>query len=164
MSEIADLTAMEVAAPSGHRRRQLAAIYVGGTLLAVTVITAGAVAGCWFVPFIAGFAFGLVARCRLRFVLPATAAVAMAGWAIPLAWQAWHGVPVVATAWVVAGLAGLPASAALILGATLATAALQAVTGLWLGRAGRRWATECWATKFRAGYSGAARGTPGPRR
>jgi hypothetical protein len=148
MSELANLTAIEVAAPSGRRRRQLAAIYLGGNLLAVAVITAGAVAGCWFVPFIIGFAFGLTAWCRLRFVVPATGAVAMAGWVIPLVWQAWHGVPVVATAWAVAGLAGLPASAALILGATLLTAALQALTGLWLGRASRRWATEfsCWAT------------------
>jgi hypothetical protein len=132
---------------SGRRRRRLAAIYLGGTLLAVAVITAGAIAGYWFAPFIIGLTFGLTARYRLRFVLLVTVAVAMAGWAIPLAWQAWHGVPIVATAWAVAGFAGLPASAALILGGTLLTAALQAFTGLWLGRTSRRWAREyrCWA-------------------
>jgi hypothetical protein len=115
--------------------------YVTGGLAAVVVIAAGTAMNLWFLPFIAGLAAGLTARHgRLRILLPVTAVIAMAGWVVPLAWQAAHGQPIGATALVVAALAGLPASAALIVGLTLLVAAVQAITGLWLARAstGRR--------------------------
>jgi hypothetical protein len=127
-------------ASSVARGRRMAAASIAGCLAAVIVIAAGAAAGFWFIPFIAGLAIGLIARYgRLRVVLPASAAVAVAGWAVPLAWRAGSGEPVGATARTVAALAGLPASAALIVGVTLLVAAIQAITGVWLARAiGRR--------------------------
>lgn len=104
--------------------------------LAVIVIAAGTAAGLWYLPFAAGLAAGLTARRRrLRVVLLASVGIAVAGWAVPLAWRAWHGEPVGATARAVAALAGLPASAALVVGVTLLVAAVQAITGVWLARA-----------------------------
>ncbi len=109
---------------------------VGGGALAVIIIAVGARAGYWFLPFAAGLVIGLAARNRsLRFVLPIAVGVAVAGWAAPLAWQAAHGEPVVATAGIVAALAGLPASAGLVLAATFLVCAIQALAGVWLGRA-----------------------------
>ncbi|MGH3217137.1 MAG: hypothetical protein ACRDPY_00150 [Streptosporangiaceae bacterium] len=100
------------------------------------IIAVGAFAGWWFLPFAAGLVIGLAGRrCSLRSVLAITMAVAVTGWAIPLAWQAAHGEPVVATARAVAAMAGLPASAWLTLGATLLVSAVQALTGVWLSRA-----------------------------
>jgi hypothetical protein len=122
-------------ATSVARGRGQAAVPIAACLGAVTVIAAGASAGFWFLPFVAGLGFGLLARYRrLRAVLPVSAAVAVAGWAAPLAWQAGRGEPVAATARSVAALAGLPASAALVVGITLLVAAVQAITGVWLAR------------------------------
>jgi hypothetical protein len=124
-------------APSARRpraRERLA--WAAGGVVAVILISAGAAAGLWFVPFLAGLAAGVAARrARLRAVLPAVVGAAVAGWAVPLAWQAAGGEPVGATASAVGALAGLPPSAALVLGVTLLIAAIQAVTGLWLARA-----------------------------
>jgi hypothetical protein len=123
------------------RRGQGPAAAVAGGLTALAVIAAGAAAGVWFVPFAAGIAAGLLSgRGRLRFVFLAAAGIAAAGWAVPLAWLASRGEPVTATARAVAALAGLPASAALVMGGALLVAALQAVLGVWLGHAirGRR--------------------------
>jgi hypothetical protein len=114
---------------------------VAGDLAAVALIAAGATAGAWFVPFAAGIAVGLLSgRYRLRFVILAAAGIASAGWAVPLAWLAVRGEPVAATARTVAALAGLPASAVLLVASTLLIAAVQAVLGMWLARAirGRR--------------------------
>ena len=122
--------------PAAWRRWQRAAAVAGGGALAAVIIAVGASAGWWFVPFAAGIVIGLATRNRrLRSVLPATAAVAAAGWAMPLAWQAAHGEPVTATARVAAALAGLPASGGLVLGVTVLVAAIQALVGLWLARA-----------------------------
>lgn len=107
-------------------------------LAAAAVIAAGALAGWWFLPFLAGLAAGLAARpgrWRLRVSLPATVAVAAAGWGAALWWQALRGLPYGAVARVIAALAGLPAHAAVAVTATLLVAAVQAVAGLWLGRA-----------------------------
>lgn len=118
-----------------YRHRRAAAL-VGGGVLGVLVIAIGASAGIWFLPFVAGLIIGLAARNRtLRSVLLTAAAIAVAGWAIPLAWQAAHGEPVVATARIAAALAGLPASAGLVLGVTVLVAVIQALTGVWVGRA-----------------------------
>ena len=72
---------------------------------------------------------------RLRTALLATVVVAALGWAVPLGWQAWHTGAVRATARVVAALAGLPAHSSVGIAATLLVAVLQALAGLWLGRA-----------------------------
>jgi hypothetical protein len=127
-------------APPVMRSRRRAAAAIAAGLAAMIVIAAGTAAGLWFVPFVVGLAAGVAARHRrLRVVLPATAAAAGGGWAVPLAWQAWRGEPVGATARTVGALAGLPASAALVVGVTLLVAVIQAVTGMWLARAvGRR--------------------------
>jgi hypothetical protein len=61
--------------------------------------------------------------------------MAAAGWGIPLLWQAVRGQPAGATARVVAALAGLPPHATVGVVVTLLVAGLQAVVGLWLGRA-----------------------------
>jgi hypothetical protein len=122
--------------PSVRRdRRRTGAAVIGG-LAAVIVIAVGADAGLWFLPFVAGLVIALIARHgRRRAVVSVVAAVAAAGWAAPLAWQAAQGQPVGATARTVGALAGLPASAALIVGATLLVAVLQAITGSYLARA-----------------------------
>jgi hypothetical protein len=115
--------------------------YVAGALAAVIVVAVGTGVNLWFLPFIAGLAAALAARrSRLRILLPVTAAIAVAGWAAPLAWQAAHGQPIMATALVVAALAGVPASGPLVVGVTLLVPALQAMAGTWLARAitGRR--------------------------
>ena len=117
----------------GHRGP--AALWLLGGLAGAVLIALGAAAGWWFLPFVAGLAAGAAARYgrwRLRVALPAAALVAAIGWAIPLSWQALHGVPVRATARVVAALAGLPPHAVVAIAATLVVAALQALAGLWL--------------------------------
>jgi hypothetical protein len=81
---------------------------------------------------------GVVARrsgWRLRWALPGVIVMAAAGWAIPLLWQAMRGQPAGATARVIAALAGLPPHATVGIVVTLLVAVLQAVVGLWLGRA-----------------------------
>lgn len=120
-------------------RRWTRAAPTGAAMLAVIVIAVGAFAGLWFVPFAAGLAIGLATRRRrLRSVLPVTVTVAATGWAVPLAWQAADGEPIVATAKVVAALAGVPASAGLVLAATLLVPVIQALAGAWLGRVVRK--------------------------
>jgi hypothetical protein len=102
----------------------------------VAILAAGAVAGWWFLPFVAGLAGGIAARggrWRRRVAVPAAVLVAAAGWAVPLAWLAAEGRPVSGTARVVAALAGLPAYAAVALALTLLVAVLQMLAGLWLG-------------------------------
>lgn len=98
------------------------------------VVAATAVAGWWFVPFVAGVAAGLLSLRRPR-VVPAAALGAVAGWALPLWILALRGYPAGATAHVIAALAGLPPYAAVTVVATLLLAALQALTGAWLVRA-----------------------------
>jgi hypothetical protein len=138
LSSVADPSAS--ASPKGLSTTRLrcrrAAVPLGGGALAVIIIAVGAFVGWWFLPFAAGLVIGLAGRRRsLRSVLATAVAVAVTGWAIPLAWQAAHGEPVLATARAVAAVAGLPASAWLTLGVTLLVAAVQALTGGWLSRA-----------------------------
>jgi hypothetical protein len=120
----------------GHRGP--AWLWLLGCLVAIAAIAGGAAIGWWFVPFLAGLAGGIASRLggwRMRATLLATVLVAVAGWAIPLCWQAASGQPVGATARVVAALAGLPAYAAVAIVVTLLVAVIQALAGLWLGRA-----------------------------
>jgi hypothetical protein len=122
--------------PVTRDRRRTAAARAATALAGVFVVAVGTVAGLWFVPFVVGLVAGVAARHhRLRVVLPAASAVAVVGWAVPLAWQAGQGEPVGGVARTVGALAGLPASDALVVGLTLLVAALQAVTGTWLARA-----------------------------
>ena len=72
-------------------------------------------------------------RWRLRVTLPAAAAMAVVGWAGPLALAARGGEPEGATARVVAALLGLPPHAAVGIAVTLLIGAIQAVAGAWLG-------------------------------
>jgi hypothetical protein len=94
---------------------------------------AGARLGLWFVPFAAGV-LETVVRPRPGRVLTA-AAGAVAGWALALWIMALSSLPVGATARAIAALAGLPPYAAVTVAVTLLVAALQALTGAWLGRA-----------------------------
>jgi hypothetical protein len=110
-------------------------IVLAGTL----VIAGGAELGLWFVPFVVGLAVGLLlARpgWRLRHTLPAVLVMALLGWGVPLYWPAIvQGQPAGATARVIAALAGVPPYAFIGVLVTLLVAMLQAVVGLWLGRA-----------------------------
>jgi hypothetical protein len=108
-------------------------------LAGTVLVAAGALAGWWFLPFLAGLAAGLAARfgrLRLRIALTAAVAVAAAGWGAALAWLALRdGLPEAAVGRTIAALAGLPASAAVGIAVALLVAVIQAAVGLWLGRA-----------------------------
>ena len=108
-------------------------------LTGALVIAATAELGLWFVPFLAGLAVGLLTPrwgWRPRHTLPAVLAMTLIGWGVPLYWPAVvQNQPVGATARVIAALAGLPAYAFTGILVTLLVAVLQAVVGLWLGRA-----------------------------
>jgi len=108
---------------------------LGCFVLVAVVVAAGAYAGAWFVPFVAGLAAGVASK-RLGFPsVPAAALAAVAGWAVPLWVMALRGLPAGATARTIAGLAGLPPHAAVTVVVTLLLAALQVFAGAWLARA-----------------------------
>ena len=121
------------------RRRGPVFLWLLACLAGALIVAVGALAGWWFLPFLAGLGTGLAAhygRLRLRITLPAAVAVAVVGWGAALAWLALRdGLPEVTVARTIAALAGLPASAAVAIAVTLVVAALQAAAGLWLGRA-----------------------------
>ncbi len=122
--------------PLPRRGRSLAIASAALCAALTAAVAFGAAAGLWFLPFAAGAVTGLVfRRWRPRALLPVAAVVAAAGWALPLAWQAGQGEPVLATAQSVGALAGLPPSAALVLGLTALVAVIQALAGAWLARA-----------------------------
>ncbi len=115
------------------------------TFIGAAAIMAGtAQAGAWFVPFLAGVAAGL-ASSRVRGAVLLAVAASVAGWALPLWVLALRGLPVGATARAIAGLAGLPPHAAVIIVVTLLLAALQVLAGAWLARAllSRSWRRLC---------------------
>ena len=120
-------------------RRGPVALWVLGCLACAAILALGALAGLWYLPFLAGLAAGLVARygrLRLRVTLPAVVIVAAAGWSAALAWLALRvGLPEQPVARTIAALGGLPAHATVGVAVTLAVAVIQAVAGLWLGRA-----------------------------
>lgn len=121
------------------RRRGPVMLWLLACLAGAVIVALGALAGWWFLPFLAGLGMGLAAhygRLRLRVTLPAAIAVAVAGWGAALAWLALRdGLPEIAVARTIAALAGLSASAAVAIVVTLVVAALQAAVGVWLGRA-----------------------------
>jgi hypothetical protein len=120
--------------PARSGRRRIAS--VAGAPAAVAATAIGAALGWWAVPFAAGLAIGLAYRRRgARFAVLTAGLSAAAGWAVPLLWLAARGEPVVATARVIAAIAGLPISAALMLAATVLLAFIQAALGVCLARA-----------------------------
>jgi len=120
-------------------RRGPASAWLLALLAGALAIWGGAVAGWWYLPFAAGVAAGLanrIAGWRTRVALPAVAAMALAGWGLPLIWQtAADHQPYGAVARVIAALGGLPGTAAAGFALTLLVAIVQAAAGYWLGRA-----------------------------
>src|SRR5215469_12448124 len=119
-----------------QRQRGAVSAWVLGGLAGMAAIAGAAAVGLWFVPFIVGVLAGLamyLGRWRLRATLLAAAAMAVAGWAVPLALAARGGEPVGATARVVAALLGLPPHAAVGIAVTLLVGVVQALAGTWLG-------------------------------
>ena len=120
------------------RHRGPAGLWLLACLAGGAIVAAGALAGWWFLPFLAGLAGGLAAhygRWRLRVSLPAVMLIAAAGWGVALWWLVHGGLPEGAVAREIAALAGLPASSAVAIAVTLLVAVIQAAVGLWLGRA-----------------------------
>jgi hypothetical protein len=113
-------------------------LWLLAALLGTAAIAAGAAIGYWFMPFVVGLATGVAMRWggwRLRVSAPAVVVMTALGWGVVLWIQALRGLPVGATARVIAALAGLPAHAAVAVVITLAVSVVQGLAGLWLGRA-----------------------------
>jgi hypothetical protein len=123
-------------------RRGGGALWLLAAVGGVAAVTAGALAGWWFLPFVLGAAAGAASRygrLRLRTVSLAVAVCAAAGWGAALAWPAVNGLPEGAVARTIAALAGLPPHAVVAIAVTLLVAVVQALCGLWLGRAVSGW-------------------------
>jgi len=123
-------------APPQHRGSALG--WILAAIAGMLLIAGGAMLGLWFMPFLLGLAAGVAMRWgqwRLRITIPAVLVMAAAGWALALWAAAMRGMPVVPTARTIALVAGLPAKVDLIIEITLAVSVLQALSGLWLGRA-----------------------------
>ena len=121
-----------------HRHRGSLWLWGLAWLGAVLVVAAAALLGLWFMPFLAGLAAGPAARAgrwRLRVSLPAVILLGVAGWGAALWWLVLHQLPAGAVAREIAALAGLPPHAPVAIVVTLLVAAIQAMAGLWLGRA-----------------------------
>jgi hypothetical protein len=120
-------------------RRGPVVVWLLGGLACTALVAVAALGGWWFVPFLAGLATGLAAgygRLRLRITLPAVAVIAAVGWGGAIAWLAFRdGLPERSVARTIAALAGLPAHSVVAIAVTLLVAVIQAVAGLWLGRA-----------------------------
>ncbi len=120
------------------RHRGSAAAWLVAAVAATVAIAAAAAAGLWFMPFVLGVVTGVVMRWggwRLRVTGPATVAMAAAGWGLALLAAALRGVPVGATARVIAAMSGLPALAVVTVAIALAVSGVLGLAGLWLGRA-----------------------------
>lgn len=72
---------------------------------------------------------------RMRVTLPATASMAAAGGGAALWWLVLRGTPDGQVARAIAALAGLPPHAAITIAIVILVAVIQALAGLWLGRA-----------------------------
>jgi hypothetical protein len=114
------------------------ALWLLAAVAGVALIAGGAAAGLWFLPLATGVAGGLANRFggwRARVLVPAVAAMAVAGWGIALGWPALHGHPAGGTSPVIAGLARRTSSVTASVLVALLIAALLALAGLWLGHA-----------------------------
>jgi hypothetical protein len=116
------------------RLRGLGVALIAVFAVVAIVVAATAQAGLWWVPFPVGVLAGLATR-RWRRVVLVTVAAAVAGWGLPLWIMALLGYPSGATARAIAGFAGLPPYAAVMVVITLLLAALQVLAGAWLARA-----------------------------
>ena len=115
-----------------------ASVWLLGLLAGSLIIVGAAAEGWWFAPFVVGVLAGLANRIgawRVGVAVPALAVMAAVGWGAPLAWAELRGQPYVALARVIAGILGLPASAAVGFALTVLVAVAQALVGYWLGRA-----------------------------
>jgi hypothetical protein len=113
-------------------------LWLLAAVLGTVAIAAGAATGYWFTPFAVGLVTGVAMRWGgwpLRVSAPAVVVMAALGWGVMLWIPALRGLPVGATARTIAALAGLPAYAAVAVVVTLAVSVVQALAGLWLGRA-----------------------------
>jgi hypothetical protein len=116
--------------------------WIAAGLVSAGLIGLAALAGLWFVPLIIGFIGGIAARWgqwRLRMMVPAVVSISAAGWGAALVDQAAAGLPVGATARVIAAIGGLPAFAVVGVAVTLGVAVLLGLVGLWFGRALTPW-------------------------
>jgi hypothetical protein len=104
-------------------------------LVSVIACAVGAYVGFWFVPFVIGVGAGVLSARRVRWTVIPAMTGAVVGWAISLWILALRGLPVGATARVIAALAGLPPYAGVAVAVTLLLAALQVLVGAWLARA-----------------------------
>ncbi|RII13372.1 hypothetical protein DSC45_23770 [Streptomyces sp. YIM 130001] len=105
---------------------------------AVVVVGLGAWVEFWYLPFVAGLVAGAFSAWRRPGLLRAAMLPVVLGpvpWGVLLVIRALAGDTIGGTARTTAGLAGLPASAAVTIALTLLVALLQAATGHWLGRA-----------------------------
>lgn len=116
--------------------------WIAAGLVSAGLIGAAALAGLWFMPLVFGFIGGIAARFgqwRLPAMVPAVVMISAAGWGAALVEQAATGLPVGATARVIAAIGGLPAFAAVGVAVALGVAVLLGLAGLWLGRALTPW-------------------------
>ncbi len=120
------------------RRRGPVAVWLLALLLGVLVIIGGAELGWWFLPFVVGLAAGFanrIAGWRTLVALPAVAAMAFAGWAMPLLWQAFPDGRTYGPVARELALLGLPAHSSAGLALTLLFAVVQALVGYRLAAA-----------------------------
>jgi hypothetical protein len=126
----------------GHRRGHAHA-WLLALILGVLVIVGGSELGWWFMPFVAGLAAGLANRIggwRTPIALPAVGAMALAGWALPLLWQAFPGGQPYRTAAAEFAVLGFADHSPAVFALILLFAVIQALVGYWLGRAASpRW-------------------------
>ncbi len=116
--------------------------WIAAGMAGAGLIGLAALAGLWFVPLVIGVIGGIAARWgqwRLRVMVPAVVVISAAGWGAALVDQAAAGLPIGATARVIAAIGGLPAFAAAGVAVTLGVAVLLGLVGLWLGRALTPW-------------------------
>jgi hypothetical protein len=112
-------------------------VWLLGLLAGALVIAGAAAIGWWFMPFVMGLLAGFAnyaGRWPTRTALPGVVLMSMAGWVVPLCWSVLRGAPYGAVARIAAQL-GLPRYAAVGMLLTVLIAAVQGMTGYWLGRA-----------------------------
>ncbi|NEB81618.1 hypothetical protein G3I40_41370 [Streptomyces sp. SID14478] len=134
----ADRSAQEPAATGGGESGRLPLPAPALAALVAVVVALGAWADQWYLPLVAGLAAGVYGAWHRRGFLRATGLLVLLGpvpWGVLLLVRELAGDTIGGTARTTAGLAGLPASAAVTIVLTLIVALLQAAAGNWFGRA-----------------------------
>ncbi|MFC7896927.1 hypothetical protein [Streptomyces sp. NPDC057381] len=119
--------------PGNHRLRAPALAMAGAVAVCL-----GAGLNLWYLPFAAGLAAGACGARRRPGPVRAAALALLLGpvpWGVLLAVRAVRGDTVAGNAHTAAALAGLPASAVVVIVLTLLVALVQVAAGSWLGRA-----------------------------